>query len=329
MASNSKKFQNTLTVVVAVAALLLAGVVVLVKTGVLSRSREEPEETVTETRIVEVSEVNENGEIIYYTIAETYVKPGISSNHRYPYTTKKTTTSSGTTNEEEGTSFVEVTEYQPVLDENGYPMFDENGELVTSVVTYTKPVDKDGNIIEEETTSVEEGGSQEETTGETTTTAEYYEVNGKVVTDRHGDPVTRVTVTSPFRRRGRDDTTAAPTTSAVTGSQDSSVRTSVNSDSASVTNNDTTKNTAASTTKKSNPNQGTAVSDINGTTAQAPVMSTSEVNDRTARTNIFDRLTPSQPDTEPVTQEPVTMPSTENIQEPVTEVSRENQIAIQ
>ena len=323
MASNSKKFQNILTVVVAVAALLLAGVVVLVKTGVLKRTAEEPEELITETRYVEVSEINEDGEIIYYTIAETYVKPGISSNHRYPYTTKKTTASE-TTEEEEGTYYVEVTEYQPVLDENGYPVFDENGELVTNVVTYTVPADKDGNIIEEGTTSEPEG-SQEETSGEpTTTTADYYEVNGRTVTDIHGDPVTKVTVTSPFRRRDRDRTTTAVPTASDPENQDSTVQSSVSSDSASVTNNGTTKNTVPSTTKNVNPNQGTAVSDINGTTAQPPVMSTTEVTDRTARTNIFDIIVPTQPATETPVTEPVTMPSTENVPEPSAAVPAEN-----
>lgn len=124
----SKK--NIITCVVAALAMILVVVVVLVETGVINSDFQTEPETVTE--IVVVSQTNEFGDVEYITMVETYEKPKVSSNHRYP--TKKTTTKKPTTTE---VRYVEQSSYVHVTDANGIPQFNPNGTPVTEVVTYT------------------------------------------------------------------------------------------------------------------------------------------------------------------------------------------------
>lgn len=124
----SKK--NIVTCVVAALAVILVVVVVLVETGVINSDFQTEPETVTE--IVVVSQTNEHGDVEYITMVETYEKPKVSSNHRYP--TRPTTTKKPTTTE---VRYVEQSSYVHVTDADGIPQFNPDGSPVTEVVTYT------------------------------------------------------------------------------------------------------------------------------------------------------------------------------------------------
>ncbi len=162
MALNKRKTLNIITIAVGALAVVLVTIVILVKTGVISTSRSDAtttDGTVLVSEVVELTSVNDEGEVEYYTMINYYVKPSISSNHSYPYvpTTKKATTT-----KEETKYYVEMTKSEAVTDENGEAVTDENGEPVVNIITYTVETDENGNEIKNGTTATE-------TTTETTT----------------------------------------------------------------------------------------------------------------------------------------------------------------
>lgn len=181
---NSK---NILTGAVAFLAVALAIVVVLLQTGVFEKKPEE-EETVIETKVVEISETNEHGEIEYLTMLETYVAK-VSSEYTYP---KKPTTKPPKT-EPQTVLFVEQESQVPVLDENGNPVLDENGVPVTQVITITVPYN-----------------GEESTTEPTTQYVPKTEFNvvtnafGRPQKDENGNPLTQVVTVEPIPPEHQD-----------------------------------------------------------------------------------------------------------------------------
>ena len=148
MANSKPSKQDIVTVVIAAVAVLMAVVVVLLKTGVLEKNEEVTDpETEIKTEIVLVSETKDDGEVVYYTMLNTYVKPKISSNHIYPTTAPPPTT------EPETELFYEYESVICLSDENGNPLYDENGEPVTQKITYTVPITEEGETEETETTT--------------------------------------------------------------------------------------------------------------------------------------------------------------------------------
>lgn len=203
-------YKNILTGVIVALALVLAGVVVLIKTGVISRNTNgqtttaEEDDTVIESTVVLMSDVNEDGDTFYYTMVNYYARPRVSSNHTYPTTKPKETESQ---EETESVEYVELTSVVQLSDENGNPLFDENGEPLTQVVSYTVRAD--------------------ETTTETTTAyvqrtsvIAKTDVFRREVTDRDGKPVTDVVYIDPPSSAAattkEGETAAAPTTEEVT-----------------------------------------------------------------------------------------------------------------
>ncbi len=181
---NSK---NILTGVIAFLAVVLAIVVVLLQTGVLDRTPEE-EETVIETKVIEVSETNEHGEVEYLTMLETYVAK-VSSEYTYPKKPTKPTTAPPET---ETLLFYELTSQVAVLDENGNPVLDENGAPVTQVITYTVPYD---------------GESLTEPTTQYVPKTEFNVVTnafGKPKKDENGNPLTQVVTVEPIPPEHQD-----------------------------------------------------------------------------------------------------------------------------
>ena len=173
MALDKKQTQNIITIVLGAMAVILATIVILVKTGVFKPAEKDnttTDGTIIETEVVVVSEIDEDGNVKYVTMLEYYVRPSISSNHRYPSTTKKHTTEPSTEK-----YYVEMSETELVTDENGEPVTDENGETKINVVTYTVETDEKGNKIENGTTAP----STTEPTTETTT--EYVQKTTYVV----------------------------------------------------------------------------------------------------------------------------------------------------
>ena len=172
--------KNVLTGVVVALALVLVIIVVLVKTGVLNSVPQKTTavETVIESAVVVASETNEAGDVEYYTMVTKYIRPKISSHHIYP--TKKQTTAATTE-----PAFIEQTSFVQVTDENGMPMFDENGVPFTEVVTYTVPAD---SIT-----------TTEPTTAYVPKTSSVVVTNvfGKPQKDENGNPVTQVVTVEP------------------------------------------------------------------------------------------------------------------------------------
>lgn len=125
----SKK--NIITYVVAGLAAVLLVVVVLVETGVIN-SDFTRQETVIESEVIVVSETNEQGEVEYLTMVTKYAKPKVSSKHTYATraTTKRKTTTTKV-------QYVEQSSFVHLTDENGIPLFNNDGSPVTEVVTYT------------------------------------------------------------------------------------------------------------------------------------------------------------------------------------------------
>ncbi|MCR5523508.1 MAG: hypothetical protein K6F64_07715 [Clostridia bacterium] len=306
MALNKRKTYNIITAAIIILAVVLATVVLLGKTGVFKERQTEAESSeVTVTKIVEKSTVNEDGDIVYYTMVETYIAPNMSANHTYKTTTKKQVS----TEEGEVEYYIEMTEVEPVTDEDGNPVFDENGELVTNVVTYTVPTDEEGNVIEE---------SSAEESSETSTTVDYYEINGQTVTDIHGDPIVKPTISNPFSRR-HIFTTEESTTKEVSESSKESKKAEVKSTRKPKTTSTTTKPTTVKP-GASSPDESTTESTakITSSTAKDSILQNFTFPDfsiPTATTTVPGTSgTPvigSQP--APQTQsEPVTMPSAEN-----------------
>lgn len=171
--------KNIYTAVVVMLALVML-IIALMATGVIGGKEEETEvHSYIATRVVQASETNEYGEITYYTMLEEYLELGVSSDHTYKRTTKATTTED---------PFVEQDSFVYVTNEDGSPVYGEDGKPVTDVVKVT--VDKNSITTKEP--------SPPETA--------YHQVtdeNGNPVTDENGQPVTEaVTVES----------TTAPTT---------------------------------------------------------------------------------------------------------------------
>ena len=84
--------KNIYTAVVVMLALVMV-LIVLMATGVIGGKEEETElQTFIGTRVVEVSQTDENGDVTYYTMFEEYIELGVSSDHTYKKTTKPTTT---------------------------------------------------------------------------------------------------------------------------------------------------------------------------------------------------------------------------------------------
>lgn len=135
--SNSKKVstQNILTGIVVGLAVILVTVVILVKTGVISTPGQltTKQETVVESSVVVVSETQEDGSVVYYTMVTKYFRPKVSSNHTYPTTKPRETTTT--------VPFVEFSTMVQVTDADGNLVYDENGVPVTELVTYSVPAD--------------------------------------------------------------------------------------------------------------------------------------------------------------------------------------------
>ena len=158
--------KNIYTAVVVMLALVMV-LIALMATGVIGGKEEKTEpESFIATRVIEASGTNEYGEITYYTMLEEYVELGVSSDHTYKPTTRPTTTED---------PFVEQDSFVYVTNEDGSPVYGEDGRPVTDVVKVT--VDK--NSIT----------TQEPVPPET----EYHQVtdeNGNPVLDENGQPVT-------------------------------------------------------------------------------------------------------------------------------------------
>ena len=155
---DKRKTQNIITIVVGCLALVLAGVVILVKTGVINTSNfTTTAEMVTESTIITVAQTDtngeeitdENGDVVYYTMVDYYTKPSHSSNHKYPTTTTKEAVT--TTTEKE--YYIEVSSVEAQTDENGEAVTDADGKAVTKIVSKTKKTDENGNVIENGTTA--------------------------------------------------------------------------------------------------------------------------------------------------------------------------------
>ncbi len=187
--------QNILTAVVAGVALVLALVVILIKTGVFEKKDKEPD-TVVESSVVLASQTMENGEVVYYTMVDYYVRPRVSSFYVYPTTTPPPTSAPEST-----VSYIEETEVVEVTDEDGYLLVDENGVPLTQVVVHTIPV-------------------TEAPSGEITT-AYIPRTEGMAVTDKlhrvkkdeNGNPITEIVTLDPYPTEapasGEESTTAS------------------------------------------------------------------------------------------------------------------------
>ncbi len=213
MASDKKKTENIITIVIVAFAVILSGLVILVKTGVIGPNSEtttEPEVVyVSESTIVVKSEVDDDGNVKYYTALEWYNRPLHSSLHWYPTTT---TTTKPTTEEE--TEIVEETSVVEMTDEEGNPLYDENGEPMTEIKTVTKKVPKDSVTEEEEEETTE---TTTETTSERTTKVVYitHAISKKPVKNLKGEPIVSGVLTEPepseTETENEDDSTSSTT----------------------------------------------------------------------------------------------------------------------
>lgn len=178
--------KNILTGIVVALALVLVGMVILVKTGVLNGAvtKTTQPETVIETSIIVVTGTDEYGDEFEYTMMSHYVKPKISSKYTYAYRPKTTTEPST----EMPTYFVEETSMVQVTDTSGVAVTNENGEFVTEVVNHT--VLMTGTTTEPTTVT---------TTRYTPSTSvvEVTDRKGNVVKDENGNPVTEIVEVGP------------------------------------------------------------------------------------------------------------------------------------
>lgn len=166
--------QNILTGVIVGLAVILVTVVILVKTGVITTpgQRTTAQETVVESSVVLVSETQEDGSVVYYTMVTKYFKPKYSSNHTYPTTKPKPTTTT--------VPYVEFSTMVQVTDAEGNPVYDQNGVPVTEYATYTVPADS--TTLEPETTEFVPRTSSVQVTDRL----------HRPVTDKDGNPVTEI-----------------------------------------------------------------------------------------------------------------------------------------
>ena len=177
----SSSTKNILTgAVVAVALLLVAAVFLAPKIKEWKENKEN--ETVIVSEIITEIGTDENGETFFYTMVTRYSRPKYSSNHTYPPTSRPSTTK-----EDE---FVELTSYEYVTDENGNPVFDENGNYATEVVTYTVPAEE-----------FEPPSEYEPSTENVAVTDE----NGNPVLDENGNAVTEVVTLPPPETTTREN----------------------------------------------------------------------------------------------------------------------------
>lgn len=206
------------TILIAITALILLVVAVFVKTGVFkvggndgeTESDTESTEEETETSIVLMSEINEDGDIDYYTMITSYRRPSVNQNFTYQYTLPKSTAP------DDDSLYTELTSMKYVYDEQGNNVLDENGEPVTQIVSYTELI----TTTEPETTTeyVEEteivyktnvlGKKTGETkvnvlnpTGETEPVTEKRTILPKVTIQRPTKPVT----TLPYSANGNTE----------------------------------------------------------------------------------------------------------------------------
>ena len=214
MALDKRKTLNIVTAAAVALAVLLVAVVVLVKTGVISSKKEETttDATVLVSEAVEMSKINEDGEVEYYTMINYYVKPSISSNHSYPYvpsTTKPTTT-------EPTKYYVEMTKSEVVTDENGEAVTGEDGEPVVNIITYTVETDENGNEIKNGTTSTTESTTETTTqyVQKTTYVVKTDPVFKRPIKDIHGNEITELVTLDMPPTTTQPSSSSAPSTSA-------------------------------------------------------------------------------------------------------------------
>lgn len=147
------------TIIVAVCAIMLVSFAFI---RMFTSSRSKLENEAGETTVRVCSTVNEDGEVVFYTMIERYTDSGLHASMRY-----RTTTTEAESTEEESSEVETTIVY--VTDENGERVTDENGEEVTEIETVPPP----------------------QTTIEIVT-----DENGEAKTDENGAPVTQeVTVT--------------------------------------------------------------------------------------------------------------------------------------
>ncbi len=188
--------RNIVTAMVAVTAVMLV-IVVLLKTNVLgggdatSTATTVPE-TVIETSVVYMSELNEDGDIEYYTMLTSYVRPKVSSIFVYPSTVPRSTKRGETTR-----PFVEYSYTRYALDEFGNNVLDANGNPVIEVIIETKYVTEPPKT----TAYVQK-----------TNVVKMTDASGVPLTNPDGTPVTSVVVINPT-------TTKVPSTPEVTTSE--------------------------------------------------------------------------------------------------------------
>lgn len=175
----SSSTKNIITGVVGVVAVLLVVVVLLVMKFGTDEDRRE-KETIIVSEIISELRTDENGETFFYTMVTRYSKPKYSSGHTYPSTKKPTTTA----------PFVELTAYEYATDENGNPVYDENGQMMTEVVTYTVPAESYVAPTEPEPSTESVGVTDE---------------NGNAVLDENGNPVTEIVTLPPPETVTRED----------------------------------------------------------------------------------------------------------------------------
>lgn len=273
MAIDKKKSQNIITAVVVLLALVLVTVALLVKFDVINFKRNTIE-YVTETRVVTVAQTDangeevtdENGNVVYYTMVEHYTRPSISSNHKYPTTTKKEET--GTTGPE---FYYEVTSVEHVTDANGEAVTNENGEWVTKVNKQTQKCDENGNAIVNGTTGTTTTTEPTEPSSQTTSVVYRTLPGGKPIKDIHGNPVTKEVITEAPTEPPTEST--KPEVHQVTK--------------ATTTKKSTTTTTKATTTKKSTTTKVTT-EEVTEPTSEAVV--TTDLNAVTVSTAIIDNF---------------------------------------
>lgn len=158
MAMDKKQQQNIITIAVVAVAVIFAILALLVKFKIIGpdanrNTTTSPSDTELGSTVVEKSSVNEEGEVVYYTAIETYTLGDASALHWYPNTTKETKPQTEL-----------VTEHRAVTDVEGNPIYDENGEPATEVVSHTvaktsAPDSTQGNSAsQEDTTAPDENG---------------------------------------------------------------------------------------------------------------------------------------------------------------------------
>lgn len=214
--------KNIFTGLVVLLAVLMV-IAVLLVTGVIGGDEETTAEpTVIETKIVQASETNASGDIIYYTMVEEYVRPGVSSDHTYKRTTRAA--------KETESPFVEQDSFVYVTNEDGSPAYGEDGKPVTEIVKVT--VDKNSITTAE---PVPPETVYQQVTDEHG--APVFDENGQPVTEALTVEVTEEVTTDIWAEESRSDNGFLPDIEINVGRDDalaSNIITQVNNDRASV-----------------------------------------------------------------------------------------------